>query len=926
MAFSLFPNRLLPQVWGQSVGLVAVVLLSVAAFASGDLSHRAIGKLEESAIAFSQTAASSFAKNQQRLGTAEALSLLKDFDAIPGLNFLAVIDSDGRVEGATGKRVPVKGERLSLPPTPLHENEWAQHQKISFLGFLTNSEQHANIMLWKRVPEPSAGRLQWIYLDRDVTDVYRALHRVIAGAVTAILVGIFIIGFLMHRLLRKHIYGIERSVEFSETLGQSNVGAALAQFKQYSAKGTAEVTRLESSLMNASSMIEQQRERVEQSKIYLQNLLDVTISGVVIFDKNLRIVGFNAAAERIFGWQFLEIEGSHLNILGGVDFNEAFTPYFKQFKIDQTGLPMGVPFELKGTHRSGESIDVEVVLTQVLGDEGFRTCASILDITVKKRWMQQLSTQRDRAEAASKSKSQFLANMSHELRTPMNGIMGMTELALETDLTEEQREYLDTVNRCAKQLMTVVNDVLDYSKIEAGKVKIEAIDFSLESLLEDVRRAFVAVAKKKSIALRVELEPELKGAFIGDPNRLRQVLFNLLDNAFKFTVKGEIAIIVTMVAPVVDNTEPTILFEVKDTGIGIPEDKHKAIFELFSQADDSTTRRFGGTGLGLALCKKLAFCMGGDVWLDSKLNVGTSFFFSAKISKALIGMDELNSSTDKQVAIAMATEKYQGKRVLVAEDDSINAAIVVKLLERLNCDVSLAVDGIEAIELATRESFDLVLIDIALPGLSGVEVTKRLREWEKARLEAGVSTRTTHVVSISGSFRVAARDECLMAGSDDYLLKPFTSEQFYSVLKNIGDIKPAARYLGANSKLEIFRADLGSEQLGLDLKTVADLAKLFLQQLPQFRSELSQGAENGDVKQVAHWLHSLAGSLLTLGAHRAGHFAKQLEAAIPKLEQPEMARFVEELLATLADTETEISTFVGSFDDQRQENLAPLEE
>jgi CheY-like chemotaxis protein/anti-sigma regulatory factor (Ser/Thr protein kinase) len=389
------------------------------------------------------------------------------------------------------------------------------------------------------------------------------------------------------------------------------------------------------------------------------------------------------------------------------------------------------------------------------------------------------------------------------------------------------------------------------------------------------------------------------------------VLFNLLDNAFKFTSKGLVELKVSVEIAESDSQETYLLFEVKDSGIGIAPEKHKKVFELFAQADDSTSRQFGGTGLGLSLCKSLAAAMEGDVWLDSTEGVGTTFFFSATVARYLVDDGSENGSTDSVSNLVLATELYAGKRVLIADDDKINLAILTRLVQRLGAEATVAVDGIEAVELATRQEFDLLLIDIAMPGLSGLEVTKRVREWERARLESGISTVATQIVAISGSLKVAGREDCIMAGVDDYLIKPFSSEHFFKLLAHPQVRISKDRFVFSNPKLEVFNAEVGAERLGLDLKTVGDLAVIFLSQLPQFRRELLNAVSSSDVKSSAHWLHSLAGSLMTLGAHRAGHFSRQLELAVSQVAFSELPPVFLQLMDELDSVEEAVRRFTS---------------
>jgi PAS domain S-box-containing protein len=912
--FSLFPNRLLPQLWGQSVGLVAVVLMAVGIISVNGLSEKAKVKIDEGAIAFVKGVATSINHTQQRDGIRAAVAELTEFDTLTGLSVLAIVDHDGKVRGAIGsKSADVISGKYALPPRPSVTESIVTHSVISLKDQLLGAPVEATVVMWEILANrDDSEKPRWLLLERNVSDIYRTLNSTVMMALCAMLGGVAVIGLLMHRLVRRHVQGIEKVVGFAEVIGTDEAQQGISTLDEDMHHGTDEIKRLSTSLKNASELLLAQRVELEQSKEHLQNLLDASITGVVTFDKNLRITDFNQAAVRIFGWGAKDVIGAHLNLLSAPSANASFSPYFKQFVKDQTGLPMGVPFELKATHRSGESIDTEVVLHNIPRNGEVRICASVLDVTVKNGLMQQLAIQRDKAEAANKAKSMFVANMSHELRTPMNGIIGMTELALETDLDEEQREYLETVRICAKQLMAVVNDVLDYSKIDAGKVRIEKVEFSLSSVLKDVKRAFAGVALKKKLGFEVSITGEPDDRVISDPTRIKQVLFNLLDNAFKFTSQGEVKLVASIEHGEQNSNETYLLFEVKDSGIGIAPNNQSKVFELFAQADDSTNRQFGGTGLGLSLCKRLAAAMDGDVWLDSVEGVGTTFFFSATVTRNSVD-DEIEIDAEIQASsLALATKLYSGKKVLIADDNGVNRSILNKLVDRLGGEAILAIDGVEAVELATRQEFDLILIDIAMPGLSGIEVTKRVREWERARIDAGVSSKGAQIVALSGSFKIAGREDCIMAGVDDYLIKPFTSDQFFNLLAYPQSNNRKSRFVFSNPKLEVFNAEVGAERLGLDLKTVGDLAVIFLSQLPQFRREIMSASKNGDVKQTAHWLHSLAGSLMTLGAHRSGHYARQLELAVVQVELSELSTVFTELMAELDFVEKGVQGFVAS--------------
>jgi PAS domain S-box-containing protein len=546
----------------------------------------------------------------------------------------------------------------------------------------------------------------------------------------------------------------------------------------------------------------------ERYRDLFENASDI----ITTHDLDGNITSMNKAAERLFGCTREEV----LN----VKFTDMVIPedlprveQMHQHKLEHGGT---TAYEATFLSKDGRRVTLEI-RTRLIYQDGqpVGIQGNSRDITERKKAEAELKRAKEAAEAANRAKSEFLANISHEIRTPMNGIIGMTQFALETPLNAEQRDYLSTIKTSADSLLGIVNDVLDFSRIEAKRLELECVSFDLEELLAATVQPMAVRAAQKGLRLNWHLGPNIPRTLTGDPARLRQITLNLAGNAVKFTERGE----VSLLAEVASETpgEAVLQFTVIDTGVGIPADQQKIIFEPFSQADGSSTRRFGGTGLGLTICSRLVKMMGGRIWVESEPGRGSKFHFTARFGLAsepaevnLPSRDRLAFQADAaRVAAAPLPAATQavtimpvngnnagvrsasGLRILLTEDNPVNQKVARRILEKHGHEVVPAENGLEALRAIERDGlhqFDLTLMDVQMPEMDGFQATEAIREREPT---AGVRV---PIIAMTAHAMAGDRERCLAQGMDGYISKPIAVKELLKIVESTHrDRKSAAQ-------------------------------------------------------------------------------------------------------------------------------------
>ncbi|MGH8236149.1 MAG: ATP-binding protein [Steroidobacteraceae bacterium] len=492
----------------------------------------------------------------------------------------------------------------------------------------------------------------------------------------------------------------------------------------------------------------------------------VALDCIIVIDHEGRIIEFNPAAEATFGHRRTEVIGKPMHeVIVPPSYRAAHVRGMTHYLRTGEAAVFGKRVEVEGLRANGEVFPLELAVAPILEGKHPLFTAYLRDITERKRAEAELIAARDAAEAASRAKSEFLANMSHEIRTPMNGVIGFSNLLLDTRLDAEQRDFAQVIKGSAENLLSIINDVLDFSRIESGKLVLEEIGYDLLDSAGQVVELLKARASDNNVELTLHADPALPARITGDPGRVRQVLLNLVGNAVKFTPSGSIRVMLELEPAQAPAVGSSFIVSVIDSGIGIDCDRQQQLFERFVQADSSTTRRHGGTGLGLAICKQLVELMGGSIGVRSAPAGGSVFWFRLPLRPESVSA-AAPAQSRKCAHVPTGPER---RRVLLAEDNLVNSKLAVRLLERIGCSVTVAANGREAVALVAQTPFELVFMDCQMPEMDGLEATRAIRGWE---LESEAGRKRVPIVALTANAMQGDRERCLAAGMDDYISKP----------------------------------------------------------------------------------------------------------------------------------------------------------
>ncbi|RJF95177.1 PAS domain-containing hybrid sensor histidine kinase/response regulator [Noviherbaspirillum saxi] len=506
----------------------------------------------------------------------------------------------------------------------------------------------------------------------------------------------------------------------------------------------------------------------------LNGILSIADDAIICVDNRHRIILFNQGAERIFGWTAAEAYGADLNELLPQRYHASHRTHIDNFdRSGQSARRMGERRAIFALRKDGSEFPAEASISRLEADDGAIYTVILRDISTRKAYERELQEARDKAEAATQAKSMFLANMSHEIRTPLNAVIGMTSLLLNTPVDDEQRDYAETIRASGEVLLTLLNDILDYSKIEIGKLETERQPFDLRRCIEESLDLLSSEASQKNLNFAYFIEDGVPASLMGDVTRVRQVLVNLLSNSIKFTHHGEVVVLVSSTR--IDDERHEIRFAVKDSGIGIPADRLGDLFQAFTQVDASTTRKYGGTGLGLAISKRLTEIMGGRMWVESAVGTGSTFYFTITAAAA--------SPVLAENVLQESASALRGKHVLIVDDNATNRRILVKQALLWGMIPAALASGIEALDLLRHgHAFDVAILDMSMPEMDGMALAREIRKHRDANaLPLVMLTSVAHRPDDTGmqEIRFAA-----------YLNKPIKPAALFDVLLHAMQIQP----------------------------------------------------------------------------------------------------------------------------------------
>ncbi|HJP17532.1 MAG: hypothetical protein CMD96_04165 [Gammaproteobacteria bacterium] len=633
--------------------------------------------------------------------------------------------------------------------------------------------------------------------------------------------------------------------------------------------------------------VEDRTKELRYSEERISAILESASNSIVTINEMGTIESANPAIEDMFGYSVDEVIGKNVSILMPEPYKSDHDDYLNNYLTTGQRKIIGTWREVSGLKKDGSEFPISINVSEI-DVAGKRMFTGIMhDISDYKKAMEAV-------EKANQAKSEFLASMSHEIRTPMNAVMGMGELLNTTQLTDEQKEYVQSLNLSSESLLRIINDVLDLSKVEAGHLELEKIRFNLSNVINETCNLMGVRARNKNLVLTNQTEADVPKHLTGDPVRLRQVITNLLSNAIKFTEKGKIEIRVDNYKQP-DNQSVIIRFSVRDQGIGIPDSKREKIFDAFSQADSSTTREYGGTGLGLSISKLLVEKMDGKIWVEDNVGGGSIFYFTSRFG--IQKKEEVEEETIKATcpyggtpiedleAFERCTDcslregcvakrifyKSDALNILLVEDDSINQKVASHMLKKENHNISIANNGKEAVDAVAKNSFDLILMDINMPVMDGYVAAREIRKIEK---ETG---KHTPIIAITALAFKGDERKCFEAGMNGYISKPISMQSLYSAIGKSVDKKFELRLedeTGKTKKEEnnkevievIFDKEAALKGVENSEELLREIVEVFFTEIPDYLSEIKKAIECSDGHALMKAAHKLKGASQILGA------------------------------------------------------------
>lgn len=629
---------------------------------------------------------------------------------------------------------------------------------------------------------------------------------------------------------------------------------------------------------------------------------------IVITDVAGRIQWVNPAFSRSTGYTFEEAVGRNPRLLKSGLQDQTF--YRDLWNTILRGEVWRGVFINK--RKDGTLVHEESTITPVIDPIGRIThfIAIKLDVTERVRVEQELKEATVKAEAANQAKSDFLATMSHEIRTPLNVVLGVLELLKDAHPDPLSQERLELASSSGRTLLYLINDILDYSKIEADQLVLEETPFDLAELLDEMALAMMPLAHEKRIAIDCQFPRIFPTSVLGDPNRIRQVFTNLIGNAIKFTPPGgEIACL----GGTVRRAEGLIeyLFEVRDTGIGVPEEERQHIFERFAQANSATTRQFGGTGLGLAICRRLIRLMGGDIEVDDNPNASSGAVFVFTLALREQSPITVSPSDAREVSWVVAPPpSIDNARILVVDDQSANLTVTLGMLAKIGCSRErcvTATTGLQAVERFQADPFDLVFMDCQMPLMDGYQTTRLIREWEQQRERVAVP-----IIALTADVTQANRRAGREAGMNDFLAKPVSLDELRRVLHRHLPTVTAVEERGVLSSQTLPQVVQALVALGLDSGEIPGIARLICEQFPELLDTLEQELAAGRYEQARSTSHVLRGSMLHSVFPQMQNETRLLHDAVRAREWPSARRQLSRVRAAFEPIQSELLAWLAA--------------